>query len=80
MPAFSIKLIFRSMISMPNLKSGIPKRTNPPIFSSRSYTVTLWPALFNCSAAAKPAGPDPIMAIFFPVRAVGVLGLAYPLR
>ena len=39
--------------------------------SSRSNTVTVWPARFNKSAAAKPAGPDPTIATFFPVRRAG---------
>lgn len=28
--------------------------------------------LFNCAAAARPEGPLPIMAIFFPVRRAGI--------
>ena len=39
------------------LKSGTPKRTSPPPASSRSNTVTAWPARFSCCAHASPAGP-----------------------
>src|SRR5688572_13565570 len=46
--------------------------------SLRSNTVTQWPALFNCAAAAKPAGPEPTIAILFPVRIFGGLALIYP--
>src|SRR5690606_21395900 len=42
--------------------------------SSRSNTVTEWPALFNWAAAARPAGPDPTTATFLPVRSTGVRG------
>lgn len=63
-------------MSIPNLKSGIPNRSSPPTFSSRSYTVTEWPALLSCSAAAKPAGPEPTMATVLPVRERGFFGCA----
>ena len=39
--------------------------------SSRSKTVTEWPALFSCWAAARPAGPEPTTATFLPVRDAG---------
>ena len=36
--------------------------------SDFSKTVTRWPALFNWSAAARPAGPEPTTATRLPVR------------
>jgi len=36
------------------------------------------PALFNCCAAASPAGPEPITATVFPVLVFGVCGLIQP--
>ena len=53
------------------LKSGMPYRSRPPRRSSRSKTVTAWPARVSCCAAASPAGPDPTTATALPVRAVG---------
>ena len=46
--------------------------------SDFSNTVTECPARFSCSAAARPAGPDPTIATFFDVRVVG--GLADAVR
>src|SRR5215218_8754999 len=46
--------------------------------SDFSNTVTLWPARFNCAAAARPAGPDPITATFFQVRDAGGRGTIQP--
>ena len=70
----SINILTRlSIIDFSNLKSGIPYLNKPPIFSSRSYTTTLCPAKFNCCAAAKPAGPEPTTAIFFPVFSLAYL-------
>src|SRR5690606_23002988 len=43
-----------------------------------SKTVTQCPALFNWAAAARPAGPDPIIATRLPVLLFGGLGLIYP--
>ena len=48
------------------------------IFESLSNTSIECPALFNCWAAASPAGPDPITAIFFPVLFNGGLALIQP--
>lgn len=58
---------------------GIPYIRSPPIRSFRSYTVTRCPALFSWSAQARPAGPEPMMAIFFPVRNEGGLGAIQPI-
>ena len=57
---------------------GIPYINKPPIRSARSYTITEWPTRFSCAAAAKPAGPDPTMAIDFPVRESGGCGFTHP--
>ena len=43
-----------------------------------SNTVTLWPARFSWAAAARPAGPEPMMATFFHVRAAGASGTIQP--
>lgn len=61
-----------------NFIVGIPYCSNPPILSFLSYTVTVWPALFNWWAAANPAGPDPTTAIFLPVLLVGGWGTIQP--
>ena len=53
----------------------MPYRKRPPIFGDFSYTITLCPIRRSCCAAAKPAGPDPTMAIFFPVRICGIFGM-----
>ena len=50
---------------------GMPYISRPPGRSSRSSTVTRWPARFSCCAAASPAGPEPITATFLPVRVAG---------
>ncbi len=52
--------------------------SSPPARSSRSYTVTVWPRRLSASAAASPAGPEPITATFFPVRTEGVRGWISP--
>ena len=57
----------RSSTSRAILNSGMPYRISPPIRPSRSYTVTAWPALASCWAAASPAGPDPMTATDRPV-------------
>ena len=60
------------------MKSGIPKRNNPPGLESLSNTVVVWPArLINC-AAANPDGPEPITATVLPVLSVGSIGLIQP--
>src|SRR5215208_3599033 len=45
----------------------MPYMRRPPILSSFSKTVTLWPAQLSCWAAARPAGPDPTTATCLPV-------------
>ena len=41
-------------------------------------TVTQWPARLSCWATARPAGPEPTTATFFPVRIRGGSGLIQP--
>ena len=60
------------------MKSGTPNRTSPPPASSRSNTVTEWPARFSCCAHASPAGPAPITATVRPVRRAGGRGWIQP--
>mmetsp|Transcript_67087 Transcript_67087/g.165503 ORF Transcript_67087/g.165503 Transcript_67087/m.165503 type:complete len:257 (-) Transcript_67087:1686-2456(-) len=57
---------------------GTPYIISPPTRSARSYTVTRWPALLSWSAAAMPAGPEPMTATFLPVRMAGGWGLIQP--
>mmetsp|Transcript_36260 Transcript_36260/g.58232 ORF Transcript_36260/g.58232 Transcript_36260/m.58232 type:complete len:243 (-) Transcript_36260:5191-5919(-) len=57
---------------------GTPYIIRPPTRSERSYTVTQCPALFSWSAAASPAGPDPITATALPVRTAGGRGTTHP--
>src|SRR3954452_10392380 len=45
--------------------------------SLRSNSVTWWPALFSCAAAAIPAGPEPITATVRPVRNDGGSGFTH---
>src|SRR5947208_3674158 len=60
------------------LKSGTPKRTRPPIASSRSNSTTRWPARRSCCAAAMPAGPEPTTATLWPVSVRGGCGSTQP--
>ncbi|CAB4708797.1 unannotated protein [freshwater metagenome] len=46
--------------------------------SARSYTATVCPALANCWAAAKPAGPEPITATVLPDSRSGGWGVTQP--
>mmetsp|Transcript_8201 Transcript_8201/g.19982 ORF Transcript_8201/g.19982 Transcript_8201/m.19982 type:complete len:290 (-) Transcript_8201:1280-2149(-) len=57
---------------------GTPYIMRPPTRSARSKTVTKCPALLSWSAAAMPAGPDPITATFLPERSVGRRGTIQP--
>ena len=66
------------MIDFSSLKSGIPYLNSPPIFLSLSKTSTVWPTLFNCWAAANPAGPDPTTAIFLFVLLLGAFAFIHP--
>src|SRR5690606_15903333 len=77
-PSLRITSTRLSTTHFSSLKSGIPYRSNPPMLLFFSYTVTWCPALFNWAAAAKPAGPEPIIATFFPVLVCGGLGFMYP--
>mmetsp|Transcript_21023 Transcript_21023/g.39974 ORF Transcript_21023/g.39974 Transcript_21023/m.39974 type:complete len:208 (-) Transcript_21023:5404-6027(-) len=58
---------------------GMPYIISPPMRSARSYTVTLCPILFSWSAAASPAGPEPMTATFLSVRVRGGRGTIHPL-
>ncbi|MCU0256282.1 MAG: hypothetical protein MUF60_06035 [Vicinamibacterales bacterium] len=57
---------------------GMPYISSPPTRSARSKTVTVWPALLSCAAAARPAGPEPTMATRLPVRVAGGSGTIQP--
>mmetsp|Transcript_53404 Transcript_53404/g.169818 ORF Transcript_53404/g.169818 Transcript_53404/m.169818 type:complete len:240 (+) Transcript_53404:1053-1772(+) len=57
---------------------GTPYIMSPPMRSARSYTVTEWPILLSWSAAARPAGPEPTIATFLPVRTAGGRGTIQP--
>ena len=58
---------------------GMPYMRSPPALLFLSYTVTMWPALFSWSAAARPAGPDPTIATRLPVLCLGGKALIQPL-
>ncbi len=57
---------------------GMPYIRRPPIRSSRSNTVTVWPALLSCAAQARPAGPEPTTATVLPVRRSGGSATIHP--
>mmetsp|Transcript_20347 Transcript_20347/g.61303 ORF Transcript_20347/g.61303 Transcript_20347/m.61303 type:complete len:225 (-) Transcript_20347:2763-3437(-) len=81
MPSFSIIRVLRSTISTLSVfMLGTPYIMRPPSRSARSYTVTEWPILFNSSAAASPAGPEPTIATLFCVRTGGGEGTIQPFR
>ena len=77
-PSCERSLILLSTTDFSSLNSGIPNLNNPPGFSLFSKTVISCPALFNCCAAARPAGPEPIIAIFLPVLIFGGSGFTRP--
>mmetsp|Transcript_30091 Transcript_30091/g.73236 ORF Transcript_30091/g.73236 Transcript_30091/m.73236 type:complete len:230 (-) Transcript_30091:2549-3238(-) len=78
-PDSSMSLIRLSTISvLSSFMFGIPYMRSPPTRSARSKTVTVWPALLSWSAAASPAGPEPTIAIRFPVRETGLVGCTQP--
>ena len=77
-PSFSMTFCLRSITHFSSFIFGMPYISSPPTRSSRSYTVTRWPLRFNWSATARPAGPDPMTATFFPVRTFGGFAFAYP--
>ena len=75
----SISLMRRSdHLRLSSFMFGMPYMSRPPRRSSRSNTVTGWPALLSCSAAARPAGPEPMTATFLPVRISGGSGSTQP--
>mmetsp|Transcript_7566 Transcript_7566/g.11986 ORF Transcript_7566/g.11986 Transcript_7566/m.11986 type:complete len:208 (-) Transcript_7566:1561-2184(-) len=79
MPSAASKSALRC--TMPCLSAfmlGTPYIIKPPTRSALSYTVTKWPALLSWSAAASPAGPEPMTATFLPVRTAGGLGTIQP--
>ena len=43
-----------------------------------SNTVTSWPARASCCAAASPAGPEPTIATFLPLRTAAFCGAIQP--
>ena len=78
MPSASKTSSLLSITCFSILKSGMPYLSRPPTFSSLSKTVTKWPALFNCWAAARPAGPEPITAMDLPVLLIGGSAVIHP--
>mmetsp|Transcript_31538 Transcript_31538/g.95340 ORF Transcript_31538/g.95340 Transcript_31538/m.95340 type:complete len:278 (-) Transcript_31538:273-1106(-) len=58
---------------------GMPYISRPPPRSARSRTCTTWPARLSCCAAARPAGPEPMMTTRLFVRACGGCGVIQPL-
>src|SRR5581483_4337294 len=65
-PSATSTLMRRSTNFFSSLKSGMPKRSSPPGASSRSKITTRWPARLSWTAAAIPAGPEPITATHRP--------------
>mmetsp|Transcript_84330 Transcript_84330/g.217161 ORF Transcript_84330/g.217161 Transcript_84330/m.217161 type:complete len:280 (+) Transcript_84330:1007-1846(+) len=59
---------------------GMPYMSRPPPRSARSMTLTKWPARFSCWAAARPAGPEPMIAMRRRVRSSGGCGLIQSLE
>mmetsp|Transcript_12349 Transcript_12349/g.38058 ORF Transcript_12349/g.38058 Transcript_12349/m.38058 type:complete len:225 (-) Transcript_12349:1459-2133(-) len=79
MPSCDIRSTRRcTTCSLSAFMLGTPYIMRPPMRSSRSYTVTLWPALLSSSAAARPAGPEPTTATERPVRRAGGRGTIQP--
>mmetsp|Transcript_23427 Transcript_23427/g.67265 ORF Transcript_23427/g.67265 Transcript_23427/m.67265 type:complete len:268 (+) Transcript_23427:3369-4172(+) len=79
-PSFSISSTRRITTSILSaFMLGTPYIIRPPGRSARSKTVTEWPILLSWSAAAMPAGPEPTMAMFLPVRWAGGLGTIQPI-
>mmetsp|Transcript_9954 Transcript_9954/g.24532 ORF Transcript_9954/g.24532 Transcript_9954/m.24532 type:complete len:222 (-) Transcript_9954:255-920(-) len=69
MPSADIRSALRCTICcLSAFMLGTPYIIRPPTLHALSYTVTRCPALFSWSAAASPAGPDPMTATFLPVR------------
>mmetsp|Transcript_31480 Transcript_31480/g.86681 ORF Transcript_31480/g.86681 Transcript_31480/m.86681 type:complete len:277 (+) Transcript_31480:1057-1887(+) len=81
MPSFSRSCKRRITFSvLPSFMEGIPYMSSPPPRSARSMTLTKCPARFSCCAAARPAGPEPMMATRRPVLCCGGCGLIQPLE
>ena len=78
MPSSRRMFTRRSTMSFSSFILGMPYMSRPPMRLSRSYTVTLWPDLFSCAAAARPAGPEPTTATVLPLRDSGGCGLTQP--
>ena len=79
MPSCSSSLMRRITTScLSSFILGMPYIKSPPGRAARSSTVTVWPARFNCCAAASPAGPEPTTATFLPVRFFGGSGTTQP--
>mmetsp|Transcript_49378 Transcript_49378/g.152279 ORF Transcript_49378/g.152279 Transcript_49378/m.152279 type:complete len:290 (-) Transcript_49378:761-1630(-) len=80
MPSFSRSCRRRKTFSvLSSFMEGMPYIKRPPPRSARSMTRTRWPARLSCCAAAKPAGPEPMMATRRPVRCWGGWGRIQPL-
>mmetsp|Transcript_61284 Transcript_61284/g.114611 ORF Transcript_61284/g.114611 Transcript_61284/m.114611 type:complete len:209 (-) Transcript_61284:1-627(-) len=79
MPSCCMSLMRRKTLSiLSSFMEGIPYISSPPGRSALSMTSTRCPARFNCCAAAKPAGPEPMMATRRPVRCKGGCGFTQP--
>ncbi len=63
-PKLSIQSISLFNILFGNLYDGIAYLSIPPAWFSASKTLTEYPILIKSTAADKPAGPAPIIAIF----------------
>ena len=70
-PSSFIRFMRRSIIFFSSFMFGMPYIKSPPALSSLSKTVTLCPRRLSQSATASPLGPEPITAIFFPLRVLG---------
>ncbi len=77
-PAFSINSTRRRTTFLSSFMFGMPYISNPPTRSARSNTVTSWPALLSCSAAASPDGPEPTTATLLSVRFAGAGTWTHP--
>mmetsp|Transcript_25909 Transcript_25909/g.86846 ORF Transcript_25909/g.86846 Transcript_25909/m.86846 type:complete len:270 (-) Transcript_25909:385-1194(-) len=80
MPSASRRSSLRWTFSLASFMLGMPYMSKPPGFSSRSYTVTVCPRRLSMSAAASPAGPDPMTATVLPVRTAGGCASTQPSR
>mmetsp|Transcript_66389 Transcript_66389/g.205680 ORF Transcript_66389/g.205680 Transcript_66389/m.205680 type:complete len:287 (-) Transcript_66389:291-1151(-) len=69
----------RTFSVLSSFMEGMPYMSSPPPRSARSRTVTRCPARLSCCAAARPAGPEPMMVTRRPVRCCGGCGRIQPL-